>query len=221
MKNSRLVRVICAILAVIIVLVGIYSVETEEKQCLMIVAHPDDETIFAGNEIITHKYFIVCLTNRSNKVRKKEFEEMLIKSGNDGEILDYPDKVAGARSDWSICYKDIEKTVQEYVSKQTWQKVVTHNPKGEYGHDHHKMTSDIVTKEVLKQKKENSLYYFGPYFKKNSVSSVPAQLDNSEIEEKKNLATVYVSQEKIVNNLSHIFPYEVLIAYKERKLYFK
>ena len=47
-----------------------------------------------------------------------------------------------------------------------WNKIVTHNPEGEYGHIHHKMTNQIVTKECKKKDLTKNLYYFAHYYKK-------------------------------------------------------
>ncbi|WRK53242.1 hypothetical protein SD457_24670 [Coprobacillaceae bacterium CR2/5/TPMF4] len=54
------------------------------------------------------------------------------------------------------------------LQKQTFSKIVTHNPSGEYGHQHHKMTSSIVTNIAKELNKTNCLYYFGKYYKKTS-----------------------------------------------------
>ena len=41
---------------------------------VMIVAHPDDELIFGGAELIQNKgYKVICITNQDNIQRKKEF----------------------------------------------------------------------------------------------------------------------------------------------------
>lgn len=65
---------------------------TEHAKKLMIVAHPDDETIFGGAHISKGGYFIVCLTNRDNSVRRAEFTAMLDLTKNEGVILDFPTK---------------------------------------------------------------------------------------------------------------------------------
>ena len=41
----------------------------------MVVAHPDDETLFGGGELLKHKgeYKVVCLDYGNHLVRHKEF----------------------------------------------------------------------------------------------------------------------------------------------------
>ena len=36
---------------------------------LMIVAHPDDETIWGGNHLLKSNYLVVCITCGNNKIR--------------------------------------------------------------------------------------------------------------------------------------------------------
>ena len=41
---------------------------------LMVVAHPDVETLWGGAHLTEGGWFVVCLTNGYNEVRKNEFE---------------------------------------------------------------------------------------------------------------------------------------------------
>ena len=54
---------------------------------LMVVAHPDDETLWGGAHLTEGGWFVVCLTNGYNEVRKNEFYEVMKESGNIGLIL--------------------------------------------------------------------------------------------------------------------------------------
>ena len=46
---------------------------------LMIVAHPDDELVFGGAELIKYGilYKVVCISYKNNKIRAKEFENVM------------------------------------------------------------------------------------------------------------------------------------------------
>ncbi|HRM89516.1 MAG TPA: bifunctional ornithine acetyltransferase/N-acetylglutamate synthase, partial [Thomasclavelia ramosa] len=120
------------------------QVQLSDYQNVMIVAHPDDETIWGGMHLLKDKYLVVCLTNGDNEIRSKEFKEVMKKTQNTGLILNYPDKTNGKRDNWKSSYQKIEDDLNYLLSKQHFNLVVTHNPKGEYGHQHHKMTSAIV-----------------------------------------------------------------------------
>jgi len=182
---------------------------------LMIVAHPDDESIFAGNEILNHSYYIVCITNGKNEARRKEFNTMLDKTNNTGIILSYPDKIDGQRDDWSNVSKDIENDLNLIIANNNWKKIVTHNLQGEYGHIHHKMTNKLVTNIIIKQHKESQLFYFTHYFKAKDESGHIKTLDNKQSKAKAQLLTLYASQQKTISKLQHILDYEDFIPYQK------
>ena len=48
----------------------------------MIVAHPDDETIWGGGHLLQDDYLVICLTNGNNQIRAKEFEKVMDQSHN-------------------------------------------------------------------------------------------------------------------------------------------
>ena len=43
---------------------------------IMIVAHPDDEALFGGAELLTHptEYKVIAVDEYHNKIRRKEFK---------------------------------------------------------------------------------------------------------------------------------------------------
>ena len=126
------------------------SLQLEDCTKLMVVAHPDDETLWGGAHLLDGKYFVVCLTDGYNKVRRQEFLNAIKESGNKGLILRYPDKVRGERSKWVGDKKDIIKDLDTILTYKHWNMVATHNPEGEYGHIHHQMTSQLVTQEYYR-----------------------------------------------------------------------
>ncbi len=44
-------------------------IHAKEPESLMIVAHPDDETIWGGSHLINGNYTVLCITNGNNKKR--------------------------------------------------------------------------------------------------------------------------------------------------------
>ena len=74
------------------------QIDIDTYQNIMIVAHPDDETIWGGGHLLKDKYLVICLTNGNNKTREKEFNEVMNKTHNQGIILDYPDKTNPAET---------------------------------------------------------------------------------------------------------------------------
>ena len=132
---------------------------------IMIVAHPDDESLWGGAHLAQHRYFVVCLTNAKtyNYRRYWEFKNAMKITDTPNVIMDYPDYENGHRIDWSPYEKDIEKDIRLLLSYRDWKEIATHNPDGEYGHQHHIATSRIVTKACRDGGLYDRLNYFGIY----------------------------------------------------------
>lgn len=179
---------------------------------LMITAHPDDEVIWGGGHLMDKGYFVVVITNGKNPIRKKEFEAVLESSGNNGIILDYPDKSFGVRSNWKTVRDDISEDIKKVMNYKDWELIVTHNKNGEYGHIHHQMTHEIVDNIFENEDySDTRLFFFGKYYKKSDISkceeSTP-KLSKEQIEYKENLLELYKSQKDTIKKLSHMNCYE-------------
>lgn len=179
---------------------------------LMVVAHPDDETLWGGAHLTQGGYFVVCLTNGYNEVRKKEFYKVMDEFGCKGLILSYPDLVNGQRSDWSKEKYQIAKDLDVILKYKHWGLVATHNPAGEYGHIHHKFTSKLVTERFYHNGWGNSLFYFGLYYPpsylpkiQKSLKKVPVSSSTKKIQVAR---SVYKSQESAINARIHMAEYE-------------
>lgn len=173
---------------------------------LMIVAHPDDETIWGGNHLLKDNYLVVCITCGNNKIRTNEINKALEYSSDKLIMLNFPDKVLGKRSNWKDDYEDIKKDIRKILEYKHWDLVVTHNPDGEYGHIHHKMTSKIVSNLYDK----DNLYYFGKYYKKDDINKIDKEnkLSNKALKNKKKMLDIYQSQDFIDKKFGHMYPYE-------------
>ncbi len=181
---------------------------------LMVVAHPDDETIWGGDHLLNGKYVVVCITNGNNSKRRAEFASVMKQTGSVGLMLTYPDKTAGKRDNWDSCREQIQKDIDTIVRQKNWSVIATHNLNGEYGHIHHQMTSAITTSSVEKAELTNQLYYFGTYVKAKNMKKSNYQqyltnpLTGDELEAKLSLTKLYGSQSKVMDHLGHMFPYE-------------
>ncbi len=153
---------------------------------LMVVAHPDDELIFGGAELIKYgpEYKVICLTNKSNKIRSKEFEQVMKKLNvGSWEIFDYKDDLNNPPEKYNI---------ESILLGRQWEKIVTHNPIGEYGHPQHKAIFNFIKEYIDKIILEDILYVFG---KSNT------KLDKESLKTKKELLTLYKSEQPIINQL--------------------
>ncbi|WP_051588784.1 PIG-L family deacetylase [Ruminococcus sp. NK3A76] len=189
------------------------------KNCkkLMIVAHPDDEFLWGGAHLKEGGYLVVCITNGKKLERHDEFINAVEKSGNTPLILGYPDKVLGKRDEWTEVRDKIEDDLGYIMSYNDWELIVTHNPSGEYGHIHHVMTNEIVTKLYERQKPSAKLWFFGKYYKASDLPAVKDKLTpitEEELDFKESLRECYPSQEDTIEKLSHMVPYEMWTEYQ-------
>jgi len=144
---------------------------------IMIVAHPDDEIIFGGAQLIQENdWLVICITNGDNEIRRKEFEMVMKKVNAEYEIWNYPDKWDG-----DFDRPRLLSDLKEVLARKPVEKVVTHNLEGEYGHTQHKVISMLVQSLV-----DKNFYVFDIAEKK---------LDENILRKKQILVGYYKSQE--------------------------
>ncbi|NUU74909.1 PIG-L family deacetylase [Paenibacillus xylanilyticus] len=145
---------------------------------LMIVAHPDDEIIFGGAQLIKGKgWKVICVTNGKNKVRAREFRKAMKDVGAEYEMWSYKDKWEGDFNRKAL-KKDIAQVLQ---ANPQITMIVTHNKKGEYGHTQHRALHQVV-RELAQEK----MYIF-----KRSKYKLPEDL----IKQKHKILKRYRSQD--------------------------
>ena len=112
----------------------------------VIVAHPDDETLWAGGTILSHpswKWFIVCLCRGSDNDRAPKFLETLQILGSEGimgNLDDGPDQKP-------LDENEPENTILKLLPSIQFDLIITHNPNGEYTrHIRHEETGKAVIK---------------------------------------------------------------------------
>ena len=195
--------------------------KADQYKNVMIVSHPDDETLWGGAHLIRDKYFVVCLTNGYNVKRANDFRELLAFTNNSGIILNYPDLQDNIKDNWSGVRNGILKDLSTIINYKHWNKIVTHGPEGTTGHIHHKKTSEYVTKIVKHFNKYNYLFYFGKFYKNNTIPHYLQRINNKELELKTKEVQIYKSVRDTIYKLwFHMLPYENWVsASKLYKLY--
>ena len=111
----------------------------------MVVAHPDDESLFGGAQLILeHGWKVVCVTNGDNPTRRAEFEAVMRATDSQFEMWDLYDEI---QTPLSEVYLTTELT--RVITERQWTKIVTHNSVGEYGHIHHIQIHCLMKQLVL------------------------------------------------------------------------
>lgn len=150
------------------------SFQLKDGDHLMIVAHPDDEMLWGGGNMIQeinelqktgHHYFVVCLTNGSYDSRARDFDSAMKDVGAKHTILRYPDLYRNRQVKWDTYANYIKQDIRRVLSYRNWGKIVTHNPEGEYGHQHH-INTNVLVSSISQEKPINfdKLYYFGKFY---------------------------------------------------------
>lgn len=185
----------------------------KEPTRLMIVAHPDDETIWGGAHLLKDKYTVVCITCGTVDYRTKEFERIMSITEDDYLMLGFPDVTNGHINSWDSIYNDIYSTLKGIIDSNEWDIVITHNPEGEYGHIHHQMTSNMVTDLANK----NKLYYFGKYYLASDINNVTIPTVEDLLYDRKmnELIPTYLSQPLAMKSHHHMMNHENWLNYYE------
>lgn len=118
--------------------------QDSRKTVAVIVAHPDDETLWAGGTILSHplwECFVVCLCRGDDDERSPKFYEalrILKADGNMGILDDGPEQLP-------LAMEEVERTILNLLPERHYDLVITHNTIGEYTeHLRHRETSKAV-----------------------------------------------------------------------------
>jgi len=117
---------------------------TNTQRAAVVVAHPDDETLWAGGAILARpdwRWAVVTLCRRSDPDREPRFSralESLGATGAMGDADDGPDQLP-------LDEHEVETTLRSLLPQVKWDVLFTHSPFGEYTrHRRHEEVSRAV-----------------------------------------------------------------------------
>jgi len=114
------------------------------KSVAIIVAHPDDETLWAGGTILSHPEwdcFIVCLSRSRDKDRAPKFYICIKQLGAEGIMGDLDD----GPEQHLLEPEEIESAILQLLPVVDYDIIITHNASGEYTrHIRHEQVNKAV-----------------------------------------------------------------------------
>ena len=149
---------------------------------LMITAHPDDEALFGGAELLRHptEYKVVVVDEYHNEVRRAEFISSMQFIG----IID-SEHWSGFKGGEDYKREKLIYELLRVLRERQYTKIVTHNKQGEYGHPRHRALHDI-----LNHLRPDILWQFDKHRKR---------LSNKILIKKRDLLKVYGSQREVLD----------------------
>jgi len=115
---------------------------------LLIVAHPDDDILWGGANLLLQPGWMVIVASHNRNGRRGEFYKTMSNAGVYKALMyDVKDIYTEAVDFSDKLFKNtrFEKALRKLSQKQ-WKLVLTHNKQGEYGHEHHKSVGKLVKK---------------------------------------------------------------------------
>ena len=114
------------------------------RRCVVIVAHPDDETLWAGGTILMHpesEWTVITLCRKSDPDRAPKFYrvmERLCATGVMGDLDDGPEQAP-------LDARTVQATILELLPTDGFDVIFTHGLRGEYTrHRRHEETAKAV-----------------------------------------------------------------------------
>ena len=101
------------------------------QRAAVVVAHPDDETLWCGGYILNHPEFhwrIVTLCRASDPDRAPKFRRVLQRLGAEGEMADLDDEP----NQVPLAIEQVQETIARLLAETSYSLILTHGPTGEY-----------------------------------------------------------------------------------------
>jgi LmbE family N-acetylglucosaminyl deacetylase len=120
------------------------DISKKPRRAAVIVAHPDDETLWVGGTILSHpswRWFILSLCRGSDPDRAPRFFNTLKILGAEGRMDDLDD----GPEQIPLAKHEIERAVLRSLPTMRFDRVFTHSPAGEYTrHRRHEETGKAI-----------------------------------------------------------------------------
>ena len=152
-----------------------------KKDILVIVAHPDDETIWSGGTLLKSKdnKTIISLCRKNDKDRAPKFQKACGILGATGYMSDLDDGEEGYYK--KVSTRDIINRILEFTKDKSYDVLYTHGENGEYKHRRHiniyNAVNEMLRKKLLSVKE---VFYFSYRKRKNGFQGYAVYNSNAD-----------------------------------------
>jgi LmbE family N-acetylglucosaminyl deacetylase len=148
--------------------------------CALIVAHPDDETLWAGGLMLLHpdaQWTVLSLTRASDSDRAPKFYKVMKEYAAKGIMADMDD----GPEQQPLKIRDIEKAIMDHLPSNIFDVIITHNLWGEYTkHLRHEEVAKAVG--LLRDNGDlNSTELWRFAYEDNEKKHLPRAVDDADI----------------------------------------
>jgi len=169
-----------------------------KKEALIVVAHPDDETIWMGGTILKNNdwnWTIISLCRKGDKDRMPKFMRVCEIYKAKGIISDLDDEKLKP-----LDIEEVSEKIKSLLPKKEYDYIFTHGENGEYGHVRHKEVHKAVKKLVGYGKLKCEKLYFFSYMNGEEKTKINPNLSvaipNSDADESNVLSEEILKKKK-------------------------